>query len=649
MCGIAGILTPQPSRADVLVERAAAMTDTLVHRGPDAGDVWTDCDAGIALGNRRLAVVELSPAGAQPMHSSNGRWVAAYNGELYNTEDLRREIEAKQAVAWRGHSDTEVILEAASLWGTRGAVERFNGMFALALWDRNERRLWLMRDRAGIKPLYWARLPDGTILFGSELRSLRAHPAFVARINPEAVAAYMRSACVPAPLAIYEHTYKLLPAHVLSVSMKGEPAISCYWDIRHIAATGQREPESRSDDELVDELQGLLADAVGRQMISDVPLGAFLSGGIDSSAVAALMQAQSPQPIRTFSIGFHDKRYNEAEHANAVARHLGTDHTELIVEPAHALAVTGRLPEIYDEPFADSSQIPTFLVSELARRHVTVALSGDGGDECFGGYVRHQWVDRIAKWDRIVPKPLSRAIGKGLRIASPAMWDALLALSQQGRKTAFAGNKIHKAAALLGLGDGAEVYAQMIAQWPDPRALMPGTSEPRGRWFDPAIAKDMPDAMARLRFFDMIHYLPDDILTKVDRASMAVSLEARVPLLDHRVIEYSWRLPRNALIRGSTSKWLLRQVLWRYVPRALIERPKAGFAIPIGDWIRGPLSEWADDLLSETALQSTGLFDVALVRGMFAEHQSRRQDWQYPLWTMLMFQAWHKRWMAAAI
>jgi len=628
-----------------MTERIAAMTGTLAHRGPDASGLWTDPETGAALGHRRLSIVDLSAAGSQPMASADGRWITVYNGELYNTAELRAEVErAHPAVHWRGHSDTEVMLEAVALWGVAATIERCNGLFAIAFWDRRERCLWLVRDRLGIKPLYWARLPNGALLFGSELRALRSHPSFETQINPQSVAAYLRSACIPAPGTIYRNTYKLPPGHIMCAAVGKEPVISCYWDLRAIAADGQRHIEKRSEQELESDLDRLLKDAVSRQMVSDVPLGAFLSGGIDSSLVVALMQEQSSQPVRTFTIGFNDKRYNEADQARQVATHLGTDHTELVVEPTVARDTIVRLPDIYDEPFADSSQIPTFLVSELARRSVTVSLSGDGGDECFGGYVRHHWINRLAKWNRLVPAPLSQALGTGLQMMSPAAWDTIFSPLPARLRPTFLGDKIHKAAALVAVGSTEQVYRRMVAQWPEPSQVMPDVSEPPAVWDDASIDRDIPDPSARVRYFDMMHYLPDDILTKVDRASMAVSLEARVPLLDHRVVEYSWRLPRSTLIQGSKGKILLRRVLSRYVPPALVERPKAGFAIPIGEWIRGPLSDWAADLLSVPSLAAHGLFDSGPIRRMFAEHISGRRDRQYPLWTILMFQAWYKRW-----
>ncbi len=645
MCGLAGFLCRDGTRSFDLDATVRAMSDSLAHRGPDLGAVWTDPDAGIAFGHRRLSIIDLTPAGDQPMHSADGRWVTIYNGELYNTEDLRAEIMAAgHQPVWRGHSDTEVILEAVSLWGVRRAAEKFNGIFALALWDRGERKLYLLRDRLGVKPIYWTRLANGTLAFGSELRALRNHPAFSPQLDPQAVAAFLRAGCVPAPLSIYRDVHKLAPAHILCASAGRSPDVSCYWDLRTIAADGQRHLDRRSEPELADELDALLRDAVQRQLVSDVPLGAFLSGGIDSSTVVALMQARSNRAARTFSIGFREESFNEADHARRVATHLHSEHTELIVEPSAALDLIQHLPDIYDEPFADSSQIPTYLVSKLARQHVTVALSGDGGDECFAGYTRYHWIDRLARWSGLMPAPMRRWSGNALRSLSPEGWDALLSPIPRKFRPNQVGDKIHKGASLLDL-DGVEaMYRAVIAQWPDPDRAMSGASEPAAVAVDPALARDMADPVARLRYYDMMHYLPDDILTKVDRASMAVSLEVRVPLLDHRVVEWSWRLPRQRLRRGLQGKQVLRRVLERYVPPALFERQKMGFAIPLGDWLRGPLTEWSADLLSERALAASGLFDVSLIRRRVAEHQSGHRNWQYALWTILMFQAWYRRW-----
>jgi asparagine synthase (glutamine-hydrolysing) len=644
MCGIAGLLSGARDVPD-LGAQAVAMASSLAHRGPDIQGVWADQDAGIGFGHRRLSIVDLSPAGAQPMLSADGRWVAIYNGEAYNTEDLRVQVNrSAHAVNWRGHSDTEVILEAVARWGVVEATKKLNGIFALALWDRKDRRLWLIRDRLGIKPLYWTRLPNGTLLFGSELRAFRTHPQFKPQLDLGAITAYLRAAYVPAPLTIYQDVYKLLPAHILSVSRETPPDIQCYWNLRSLAAAGQRAIDDRPDDEQLDDLQSLLRDAVGRQMLADVPLGAFLSGGIDSSTVVALMQDQSARPVRTFSIGFSDERFNEAGHAKQVARHLGTDHTEMIVEPDAARAVILRLPDIYDEPFADSSQIPTFLVSQLARRDVTVALSGDGGDECFAGYTRYHWIDRLSAWTAAIPRPFLHVGSALLQSLSVDAWDALTAPLPARLKPRHIGDKIHKGANILAMDTAEGMYRRVVSQWADPSDIMPGASDIAGPWDERCLSKDIPDRVARLRYFDMIQYLPDDILTKVDRASMAVSLEARVPLLDHRVVERCWSLPRRNLARGLTGKWILRKILHRFVPAELVERPKAGFGIPLGDWLRGPLAEWSHDLLSDRSLAETGLFDATTIRLRLQEHMSGKRNWSAPLWTMLMFQAWHRKW-----
>lgn len=621
------------------------MANSLAHRGPDASGTWADQHAGIALGHRRLSIVDLSAAGAQPMLSADGRWVAIYNGEAYNTEDLREEIvKAGHTVNWRGHSDTEVILEAVSQWGIVEATKRLNGIFALALWDRKERHLWLIRDRLGIKPIYWTRHANGTFLFGSELRALRMYPEFDPQIDPRAVAAYLQSACIPAPMTIYRNVWKLAPAHILSIGAGREPKIQCYWNLRALAAAGQKRLDERRETELIDDMEALLRDAVKRQMLADVPLGAFLSGGIDSSTVVALMQAQSDRPVRTFSIGFRDERFNEAGYAKRVAAHLGTDHTELIVEPKTARSVIPRLPDIYDEPFADSSQIPTFLVSELARRDVTVALSGDGGDECFAGYTRYHWLDRLASWTATIPKPILSGGSALLQWVSTEAWDALTAPLPARFKPRHIGDKIHKGAALLAMDSIEGMYRRIVSQWPKLSEVMPAAAEPHGPWDQSCLSADFPDRVARLRYFDMMQYLPDDILVKVDRASMAVSLEVRVPLLDHRVVERSWHLSRRHLAKGMAGKQILRRILHKYVPAEMVERPKTGFAVPLGDWLRAPLAEWSNDLLSKESLSKTGLFDVELVRKRLNEHASGKQNWSAPLWTMLMFQAWHRRW-----
>jgi asparagine synthase (glutamine-hydrolysing) len=620
------------------------MTRTLAHRGPDANGVWTDDGAGIALGHARLSIIDLSPAGAQPMTSACGRYVIAYNGEVYNAAEIRDDLAAQgEAPNYRGHSDTEIILAAMSRWGVRAAVERLIGMFAFAVWDREERTLVLARDRLGIKPLYWGE-DGGLFLFASELKSFHAHPGFRPEIDPSALAAFMRYNYVPAPASIYKGVAKLEPGCLL-IKQAGVPArIERYWDLRRIARDGQAAPRALSDSEAIDEADALIGDAVKRRMVSDVPLGAFLSGGIDSSTVAALMQAQSRTPVKTFSIGFDVDGFDEAPHAAAVAKHLGTDHTELYVDPGQALDVIPRLPDFYDEPFADSSQIPTYLVSALTRGHVTVALSGDGGDEVFAGYTRYAWGDLLRRRTGWIPRPLRAGAGGLLHMLSEETWDRMLSVLPARCLPSHPGQKVHKLADVLAQPDDMALYRRLITAWRDPAGLVPGATEtPTVAWDDTA-RRDVPAFMECMQMLDTLTYLPDDILTKVDRASMAVSLEARVPLLDHRIVEFAWSLPRHLRVRGGQGKWILRRVLDRYVPRQLTERPKMGFGIPVDLWIKGPLRDWAEDLLSPAALNEDGLLNPAPIRHAWDEHLTGVRNRTTELWSVLMFQAWRRRW-----
>ena len=647
MCGIAGFLDgTSPVAPRAWPERAKAMSAVLAHRGPDDGAVWCDEAAGVALAHRRLAVVDLSAAGHQPMRSHDGRYVIVYNGELYNTAEVRSELERRtSAVAWRGHSDTEVLLEAIAAWGVKEALRRVVGMFAFAVWDRQERRLTLARDRIGEKPLYYGRF-GSTLLFGSELKALRAHPAFQSEIDRDVLALYVRHGYVPAPYSIYRGVAKL-PAGCLAEFAAGdaEPHIEPYWSALEMALAGMASPLDAPEESLVDELDALLKRAVRGQMEADVPLGAFLSGGIDSSTVVALMQAQSSRPINTFTIGFAEAEYNEAEHAKAVAAHLGTNHTELYVTPDEARAVIPRLPQIYCEPFADSSQIPTYLVSQLARRHVTVALSGDAGDELFGGYNRYQIAQRVWRGLSRIPASLRGATAASMRALPPSGWDHVLkplrfALPRQLR-VQHPGEKVHKLAGVIGLASLDDVYTRLISQWPAPGAVVPGAHEPETPLNTAArMPGQFAQPLARMTYLDLVTYLPDDILVKVDRAAMAVSLETRVPLLDHRVVEFAWRIPAELKLRGGRGKHLLRAVLQRYVPRGLFERPKMGFGVPIDHWLRGPLREWAEHLLDPATLRAQGYFAVDPIRRAWAEHLDGRRSNQYPLWVILMFQAW---------
>ena len=641
MCGIAGMIDWRAATsAGALRAIGAGMIETLRHRGPDAGDVWVDAEGGAMLGQRRLAIIDLSPGGAQPMHSADGRYVITFNGEMYNYRDIRRELEAAGR-ALRSDSDTEVLLEACALWGVEAAIERAIGMFAFALWDRRTRSLVLVRDRLGIKPLYYAA-DAGRVLFASQLKAFRAVPDWRPTIDADAVVGYLRHAYIAQPHTIYREARKLPPGHMLTVRAGAAPVLHCFWDLRTLAAAGERDGVAVDAAEAVERLDALLRDAVKLRMIADVPLGAFLSGGIDSSTVVALMQAQSVRPVRTFSIGFHEGGYDEAAHARAVAAHLHTDHTELYVEPRHALEVIPQLADWFDEPFADSSQIPTYLVSELTRRHVTVALSGDGGDELFAGYNRYVWATRLARMAAGVPRGVRGAAAATIRALAPDIWNRLLAWVP--RAPALPGDKLHKLATLLDHPQPDAIYRRLVSQWEHPGELAAAGVEPEGPLWDPAIASDFPRLVPRMQFLDMITYLPDDILTKVDRATMAVGLEGRVPLLDHRVVAFSWSLPLDLKLRGGESKWLLRRVLDRYVPRSLIERPKMGFGVPIDVWLRGPLRDWAEELLSPTRLKGDGLLRAEPVRRAWREHLEGRRNWQYPLWTVLMLQAWRERW-----
>ncbi|MBN2753126.1 MAG: asparagine synthase (glutamine-hydrolyzing) [Rhodospirillaceae bacterium] len=641
MCGLTGFLDLDARHStEDLRARVWAMTETIRHRGPDGGDVWVDAAAGIALGHRRLAIVDLSEAGHQPMASSCGRFVVAYNGEAYNADDLRPELEAAGR-RFRGHSDTEVIVEGCAVWGIRATIERLVGMFAIAIWDRRDRRLTLVRDRLGIKPLYWARF-GAVFAFGSELKTLRALPDWTPEIDRGAVAAYMRHTYVPAPWTIYRGVSKLEAGKILTIEADGTTQQDTFWSVEGAVRAAAADKGVMSDAEAEDALHDVLFDAVQRRMVADVPLGAFLSGGIDSSTVAALMQAASDRPVKTFSIGFKEVGYNEAEHAKAVAKHIGTDHTELYAEPEHALNLIPRLADMYDEPFADSSQIPTYLVSEMTRRHVTVALSGDGGDELFAGYNRYLWADRFYRLSGRVPGVVRR-LGAGVLSAVPESCLGLgLRLKGDARSPALMKDRLLKIARILPENDPDGIYRKLLTHWD---GVVKDAVEPKGVIWDSRLKTYLPDFMERMQAMDMLTYLPDDILTKVDRASMAVALEVRVPIIDHRVVELSWKLRRDQKLKNGQGKNVLRNILYRYVPRDLVERPKTGFSMPVAEWLRGPLKDWAADLLDEQRLSDEGFFDVAHIQRAWAEHQSGRRNWQYHLWAVVMFQAWKTRWM----
>ena len=606
MCGLTGFLGPaRPVDEQRAIIRK--MSDAIVHRGPD--DFGEFIDEGLALGFRRLAIVDLSEAGHQPMTSASGRYVIVFNGEVYNFEQLRREL---PNAAFRGHSDTEVMLAAVEAWGLEIAVKKFIGMFAFALWDRRERALHLVRDRMGVKPMYYG-FANGTFLFGSELKALRRHPDFDSTLDRDAVAAYLRFLNVPAPMSIYKAIRKQMPGTIVTLK-DGAVRTTVYWSAAAAAERGIANRFRGTEAAAAETLDALLRDAVAMRMVADVPLGVFLSGGIDSSLVTALMQAQATQPVKTFTIGFTEGNYNEAEFAAAIAKHLGTEHTELYVTPQDALDVIPKLPEMYDEPFADSSQIPTYLVSKMARQHVTVSLSGEGGDEVFGGYRRYFEGQRVMRTFGRVPGPLRRALGSGIGAVPPRAWQRLLGWREPQAPTQMA-----KLARVL---RGRDLYFDVVGHWP--YGIVIGATAP------PLPESPIADPVERLMYLDQITYLPDDILAKVDRASMAASLEAREPLLDHRVIEFAWTLPLDFKVRGGTGKRILRTVLDRYVPRELIDRPKMGFKVPIDAWLAGPLRDWAAELLDESKLRQQGLLDVSQLRPRSADE----------MWALLMLQAW---------
>jgi asparagine synthase (glutamine-hydrolysing) len=649
MCGLAGLWRAAPLPPDELRGRAGRMIAPIAHRGPDDEGVWCDEAAGVALGFRRLAIVDLSPLGHQPMTSASGRFTMVFNGEVYNAGTLAREL-VQRGYRFRGHSDTEVMLAAFEAWGITAAVERFVGMFAIALWDAGTRRLHLMRDRLGKKPLFVWRHREG-VAFASELKSLMALPDFPRELDHAALSAYLRFFYVPAPRSIFRDTRKVLPGSILTIANPGAPLPDDvpYWSARDMQAAATANPFMGSDSEAIDETERLLADATRmRAGHADVPVGAFLSGGVDSTAVVALMQHHASRPVRTYTIGFTDEDYDESRHAEPIARHLGTDHTTHVLTPRESQSVVPQLAEMFDEPFADISQIPTYLVSRLARRDVTVALSGDGGDEVFGGYNRYVWGDRLFRRLTGMPRPARRLVGRGLRSVPPRRWDrafsAVSGVLPAHLRYRLPGEKLHKIGALMATDTPAEFYRSLVSAWREPDAVAESFEESTGTFEHVMDAPSPPHLIDRMMLVDLLTYLPDNNLAKVDRASMAVSLEVRVPILDHRVVEWALRLPLRMKIRGGATKWVLRQVLYRHVPKPLVERQKMGFDVPIGTWLRGPLREWAADLLHRDALETDGLLRATEVRRVWREHLAGRANHGRGLWVVLMLQAWRARW-----
>lgn len=661
MCGIIGFLTQKNNFN--WRESLQRMTSSIIHRGPDDEGYWIDKDAGVALGHRRLSILDLSPAGRQPMNSEGGRYVIVFNGEIYNYSDICKELEStvnserrttnSEHIKWRGHSDTEVLLAGIEKWGLEAAIKRFRGMFAIALWDRKEHVLSLVRDRLGEKPLYYGWQGD-IFLFGSELKALKAHPAFRCEIDRNALTLLLRHNYIPAPYSIYKGIHKLppgtwlqIPSIIDGMSAAQDAKPKAYWSLQDAISAGQAAPFEGSETEAVDALDERLKRSIGLQMIADVPLGVFLSGGIDSSTVVALMQAQSNRPVKTYTIGFNEAGYNEAEYAKAVAGYLGTEHTELYISHQEAMDVIPKLPSLYDEPFSDSSQIPTFLVSQMARRYVKVCLSGDAGDELFGGYNRYFQGRKIWNKIRIIPRTLRGLAAKMITSASPQRLDrvaeAFSSIIPSELKAGRAGDKLYKLAEIIDKESPEALYKELVSHWKSPSSVVLNSHEPPTVISDRSQWADLDDFTLRMMYLDTMTYLPDDILVKVDRAAMGVSLETRVPFLDHTVVEFAWKLPLSLKIRNGQGKWILRQVLHKYVPAELIERPKMGFGVPIDTWLRGPLRGWAEELLNENRLRQEGFFEPSPIREKWTEHLSGKRNWQYHLWDVLMFQAWMEK------
>lgn len=647
MCGLAGFLRQEGSRATRDISRTVRdMAATLHRRGPDDDGIWADDAAGLALGFRRLSILDLSPQGHQPMISADGRMVLVFNGEIYNFRELRDALKA-EGFTPRGQSDSEIALEACAHWGVEAAVSRFVGMFAFALWLRPSRRLYLVRDRLGVKPLYWGK-GGGGFMFGSELKALRAHPDFEPRLDPAAAAAYFRHGYVPAPWTIYDGIRKVMPGHMVVVE-NGQATETAYWSLAEAVEAGLSHPRRESDEESIAALESLFDQSVACRLVSDVPVGAFLSGGFDSSLVVASMQRQSARKVKTFSIGFDNAAFDEAPHAQAVADYLGTDHTAVYANEQHVREIVPRLSEHYDEPFADSSQIPTLLISQLARDQVTVVLTGDGADECFGGY--HRYFDGNRIWHRLapVPQPLRRAGATAISAIPKALWDAVLAPLPSRLRPSQGGAAMHYLAELMAKSDGAAFGRELVSLWEDPTLVIPGSAEHQAPAWSNSSSRVRRNFMDQMQYIDLATYLPDDILVKVDRASMAVSLEARSPFLDHRMVEFSWSLPRRLKLRDHAGKWILRQMAYRRIPRALLDRPKQGFGVPLANWLTGSLRPWAEDMLNPTALRQNGILDADAVTRCWQGVLAGKAHHDALIWPVLMFVAWQRRWLSSGL
>ncbi|MBT5471758.1 MAG: asparagine synthase (glutamine-hydrolyzing) [Nitrospina sp.] len=639
MCGLAGFFSSESFNFDPH-DTLLKMGNALEHRGPDDSGIWFDSENGIGLAHQRLSIIDLSKEGHQPMSSANGRFVISYNGEIYNFPEIKTELLKLGFNSWRGRSDTEIILAAIEHWGLRDALTRFRGMFAFALWDKQEKTLHLVRDRMGIKPLYygWA---GSTLIFGSELKAFKAHPKFNREIDREAVALLLRFGYIPAPHSIYCNVSKLPPGKILTLAAKSKE-VHEYWSLGEIAERGVQNSFSGSTGDAVAQLETILNEAVRLRMVSDVSIGAFLSGGIDSSVIAALMQKNSDKPVKTFSIGFQESDFDEAPFAKKVASHLGTDHTELYVTSQDALSVVHDLPTIFDEPFADPSQIPTFLLSKLTREKVTVSLSGDGGDELFCGYNRYFVWKNIWNKIRRLPYPIRKSISEIIPLIPGFALDAAASLIGKNNNPGSREKFIRLASCLKSYGPEG-LYLQGISHWMGPESIVENCKEPETLLTDFSRWGNFKNPESKMMFVDSLTYLPDDILTKVDRSSMSVGLEARVPLLDHKLVEFAWSLPFNMKSFENQSKWLLKQLLYKYVPNNLVDRPKTGFGVPIHSWLRGPLRDWAEELLNESAMRKEGFMNASVISRKWKEHLSGKWNWQYLLWNALTFQSWLRR------
>lgn len=640
MCGVVGYWTKSPE-----ADRAAQighMTEQISHRGPDDSGTWLDENVNLALGHRRLSILDLSAAGHQPMISACGKYVLSYNGEIYNHQELRHELAKDTNIKWRGHSDTETLLYLLAEWGIEKTLQRLNGMFAFALWDKSEHILYLARDRMGEKPLYYGRSGD-IFLFGSELKALRAHANWKSEINRDALTSYLRHNYIPSPYSIYRGIHKLPPAHFVKIQNNGSDISQshCYWNLADIAASNvEKRNNNENADDLINKLDKHLREAVKLRMQADVPLGAFLSGGYDSTTVVAMMQQQSERPIRTFTIGFNEDEYNEAQHAKAVAKHLGTEHTELYITSQQAMDVIPKLPTIWDEPFSDCSQIPTYLVSKLAKQHVTVSLSGDGGDELFCGYNRYVMGYRIWRILKTLPPGVRKSLSFLLNHTPGDKLHKLMQLLPQSMRIPHLSDRLPKMAEVLKYQNDETFYQNLISHWKNPEDIVIDGHEPSNILNNLHNSPVLPDFQEQMMYLDSMTYLPGDILTKMDRASMAVSLEARIPLLDHNLVEFAWQVPTRFKFKDGQGKWLLRQVLYRYVPKKLMDRPKMGFGVPIDNWLRGPLRDWAENLLDEKKMKNENIFHTQEIRKMWEEHKSGKRRWHYQLWDVLMYQAW---------